>query len=274
LLFLIALTFIGSEGDLVNLFYLQVLTVIREKLTSADHVQFCSLDFERAILRSLAVTFPTARLSGCLFHLKMALRRQLGFKGLLSYFNQDAEFQLWINMILSLAFVPVAEVATVYDKVIIEYLDQHIQEWERAAERIDKFRKYVEETYIGKAVKTEAGQAVERSSPLFSHECWNKYEDVIHGRALTNNISEGFNSSWNRSLEKNASIWAVISAFKREESLAANKMCEAGRGLDPNARPAKKSRKCFRETELLTLCMNYNSLPRGHYLRQVSRFFS
>jgi hypothetical protein len=204
----------------------------------------------------------------------MALRRQLGSRGLLSYFNKDGEFQLWINMMLSLAFVPVAEVSKVYEDVILEYLDQHIQEWESAAERIGKFKQYFEDTYIGKAVSKEAGKVKERGPPLFSLDCWNKYEDVIKGNALTNNFSEGFNSSWNRSLEKNASIWAVISGFKREESLATNKMCEAGRGLAANDRPAKKARKCFREAELLALCVNYNSLPKGHYLRQVAKFFS
>jgi hypothetical protein len=78
----------------------------------------------------------------------MALRRQLGSRGLLSYFNKDGEFQLWINMMLSLAFVPVAEVSKVYEDVILEYLDQHTQEWESAAERIGKFKQYFEDTYV------------------------------------------------------------------------------------------------------------------------------
>jgi hypothetical protein len=51
-------------------------------------------------------------------------------------------------------------------------------------------------------------------------------------------------------------------------------MCEAGRGRTANDRPAKKARKCFREAELLALCLNYNSLPKGHYMRQVANFFS
>jgi hypothetical protein len=176
-------------------------------------------------------------------------------------------------MILGLAFVPIPNIVTVYEEAVISYLNQHLHEWKGAADRVINFRQYVETTYVGKEAEASAGEARTRKPPLFSHSCWNKFEDVQQGRALTNNHSEGFNSAWNKSLEKNPSLWAVIAAFKREESLASTKMRETARGVDANARPEKVSRKVMRESELAALCRNYGTIPNKDYLRQVSQFF-
>jgi hypothetical protein len=58
--------------------------------------------------------------------------------------------------------------------------------------------------------------------------------------ASTNNYSEELNNAWTLSMEKNASVWAVIKGLTREEDLATTKMRELARGVDQNDRPSKK----------------------------------
>ena len=37
---------------------------------------------------------------------------------------------------------------------------------------------------------------------------------------MTNNVSEGWNSNWNKSCQMNASLWSTIQHFKKEDSTA------------------------------------------------------
>jgi hypothetical protein len=71
-----------------------------------------------------------------------------------------------------------------------------------------------------------------RKPPLFDHEFWSKYKEAVNSVASTNNFSEGLSNAWTLSMDKNASVWAVIKGLTREEDLAAKKMRELARGVD------------------------------------------
>jgi hypothetical protein len=200
------------------------------------------------------------------------VRHHLGEKRLLAFYNNDGNFQLWIHLILALAFVPIRSIINIYEEVVLDYLDLHSEEWEEQMPLVEDFRLYIESTYVGKEARSTAGRQRSRRPPLISHDLWNKYDQAIQGQALTNNNSEAFNSAWSRSLEKQASVWAVIKAFEREESLAGNKMRESARGVNMNARPEKVARKELREQELSSLCANFENVPNKEYLKQVAQF--
>jgi len=232
------------------------------------------MDFERAILRAFASVFPGVKLSGCFFHFKQSLRRQLGQRGLLALFNKNAEFQQLIQMILSLAFVPEQSVAAVFESVVKDYLRENMEDWSSKEESIVSFMAYVEATYIGKTItRVGAGEDSSfRRAPLFPFSTWVKHNDVLEGLCITNNHAEGFNSSWNKSLEKNPNIFQVIEGFKREESLSLKKLSEFAKGVDGSGRAGQKDKKMQRHKQLCTLLRNFGMLSNKSFLLQVSRF--
>jgi hypothetical protein len=198
----------------------------------------------------------------------------MGERGLLALYNRDGEFQFWIHQIFGLAYVPQQHIIPLYEKVILTYLDKHSPEWEDQAEKIESFRLYLESTYIGREARSAEGQGGNvRKPPLFAHEFWSKYEETMNSVASTNNYSEGLNNAWTLSMEKSASVWAVIKGLTREEDLATTKMRELARGVDQNDRPSKKSKKIARREELISLCKSFTSIPNEDYLKQAAQFF-
>jgi hypothetical protein len=88
-----------------------------------------------------------------LFHWIRALQRQLGERVLsLSDF--------WLTN------VPQKHIISVYEKVILSYLDLHSPEWEDQAEKIESFRLYLESTYIGRETRSTEGQETSPTTPL------------------------------------------------------------------------------------------------------------
>ena len=72
---------------------------------------------------------------------------------------------------------------------------------------------------------------------------WNQCANIIDGEQITNNISESFNNTWTGSLERRASLYNVIDAFKkrdswsevtyRENCLAVNVNVDERKGREP-----------------------------------------
>jgi hypothetical protein len=117
------------------------------------------------------------------------VRHHLGEKRLLAFYNNDGNFQLWIHLILALAFVPIRSIINIYEEVVLDYLDLHSEEWEEQMPLVEDFRLYIESTYVGKEARSTAGRQRSRRPPLISHDLWNKYDQAIQGQALTNNNS-------------------------------------------------------------------------------------
>jgi hypothetical protein len=67
------------------------------------------------------------------------------FLALLALYNRDGEFQFLVHQIFGLSYVPQQYIISVYEKVILTYLDQHSPEWEDQAEKIESFRETVTE---------------------------------------------------------------------------------------------------------------------------------
>jgi hypothetical protein len=80
-------------------------------------------DFELAAANTLKEIFPQAHISGCLFHLKQALRRNIREKGLQQMLDHNVKFQYFVDLLYGLAFVPETEVSEMYETVVQDYLE-------------------------------------------------------------------------------------------------------------------------------------------------------
>jgi hypothetical protein len=74
---------------------------------------------------------------------------------------------------------------------ILEYLEEH-KEYEGFSDKwleIQDFYSYVERTWVGSVHIRGKGKSV--NPPLFPISSWNKYQDVLEDKPLTNNSCEG-----------------------------------------------------------------------------------
>ena len=68
------------------------------------------VDYEAAAIGALEEVFPTAIISGCLFHFSQAILRKVSKLGLRTRYLQDEEFRMTVRSLIAIAFIPVADV--------------------------------------------------------------------------------------------------------------------------------------------------------------------
>jgi hypothetical protein len=153
-----------------------------------------------------------------------------------SFLNQSPPFQYLVNLLYSLAMVPVEKVLDIYDTVIMDFLVAHEEDegFLDYQEDINKFLSYFDCTWMGLMV----GRQRTRRPPLFLIPPWNKTEALLAGHQLTNNTCEGANHAWNASVGPNPSLYVVLEHFKiedlwaekslQEDSLAVGRNDQAG----------------------------------------------
>ena len=110
---------------------------------------------------------------------------------------------------------------------------------------------------------------------MFPISIWNKYEQIMSDNfVLTNNHLEGFNSSWAPSIPKSASVWTVIDAFQREESLARATYSETVRNIhNPHNAARTKAQEC-KMNQLHSLCENFYQIIPNDYLESIANLLS
>ena len=79
---------------------------------------------------------------------------------------------------------------------------------------------------------------------------WNKYEDVMNDKQLTNNRSETWNSVSKLDKIKNASLWTVLDTIRKEEALGRGKLLSVVVGSSPVDHPARKKKEKERREQL------------------------
>ena len=68
------------------------------------------VDYEAAAIGALEEVFPTATISGCLFHFSQAILRKVSKLGLRTRYLQDEEFRMTVRSLIAMAFIPVSDV--------------------------------------------------------------------------------------------------------------------------------------------------------------------
>lgn len=75
-------------------------------------------DFEVAVVSTIKEVFPVAEHTGCHFHFAQAIYRAIQKCGLQSLYIKNPDIASELNKLISLAFVPVADIETVYEEII------------------------------------------------------------------------------------------------------------------------------------------------------------
>ena len=226
------------------------------------------LDYELAAANAFRNSFPAARISGCLFHLKKNLWDTVGSKHATVVYNTIPEFQLVVDLMASLAYVRPDKVIGYYDQVIesmVINLPDTIPE--AAIDYID----YFERTYVGRRV----GRVGARRAPLFKPEQWSIYEDLLEDSPTTNNALEAFNKQWNATKLPSDTFWTVIKGFKREDSLAETRYLQDIAAVhNPDASPdeGRKRKIAWREKmrRLKNVAQKLDILPPKDYLMAIN----
>ena len=60
-------------------------------------------DFEKALMQSLKLNFPSAKVKGCFYHFAQAIWRKIQNIGLQSSYNNDASYKKFSRNVISLA---------------------------------------------------------------------------------------------------------------------------------------------------------------------------
>ena len=90
--------------------YSEVFRALKDKANTLDIILSPSLfscDFERGLISSIRLEFPTASIRGCYFHFCQAVYRRVQTLGLSQLYIHDQESRLYIRKLLAIAFVPI-----------------------------------------------------------------------------------------------------------------------------------------------------------------------
>jgi hypothetical protein len=208
-------------------------------------------DFELASVNAVRNAFPAVVISGCFFHFRQCIFRKLQQCGLQRE-NREQDFNLFIRMLVALAFVPVNDIVDSFETL----LDAH------APDSAQCIIDYFEETFIGRLTRRNA-----RRQPVFPLNMWNVSARVTEALPKTNNGVEGWHRGFQSSLScAHPTFWKFIEHLKKEEALQHFSIVQLMSGGSVLGR--KKYRNC--QLRIQTLMARYQAMTTVDFLRAVA----
>ena len=104
------------------------------------------MDFEKASLNAFEGLHPNCSLTGYFFHLSKNIWKKVQSAGIQQRYQDDDDFSLHVRMIMSLAFVPLADLDTAFDDLFTEIRTNYNND-------MDQVLNYFEDTYWKNASK-------------------------------------------------------------------------------------------------------------------------
>ena len=237
------------------------------------HPTRITTDFERAAYNTLRETFPLAKLTGCYFHFKQAVYRNLQQKGLESLHNQNPSFQYLVSLLYGLAMVPANKIPEYYDTVVQDYLESQEEkpEFQDHQEEISAFLSYFERTWLG----VIAGRNRTRRAPLISIGLWSKHEAVVGGYKLTNNTCEGANSAWAATIGPHPTLSLVVDKFISSETWAQKVLREESLavGRQDQSNSTRSLAATHQRKDLQALCTDFPNVEPNVYMDTLINFY-
>ena len=257
--------------DKTSVSYQRMWAQIHEELTNhgqiALQVESVGMDFEVAPKVEFDKVFPDIHMTGCFFHWRQALNRQLGKKGCQVFHNGNLHFQDVVAKSISLAYVPVGDV--------VEYAALVQAEWDKWEEEMTdeayEWFKYFMDTYVGR-INPRTGR---RKAPKFAHKSWNKYQEIMDDQATTSNRAEGWNNAYGVRSDANPSFWSTLDSFRREEALAVRKFREEtvsvrSQAPEPYEGTSRQIKQREKNARIKNTVEQANELPKAEYLTMLS----
>ena len=84
-----------------------------------------SMDFEQSAISALKSVFPDVVIKGCAFHFNQSLRKNLGIKGCLKLYKQDENFQVGMQLVYTLMYVPPEDVGLSWEVVVGDFFEDN-----------------------------------------------------------------------------------------------------------------------------------------------------
>ena len=135
--------------------YEMMLTAIRNKVAPVGSKPTTIItDFERPVLNAIASVFLETEHVGCQFHFRSAIWKQVGQKGLQSFFYQNSKFQEILYKMYALSYVPVDHVIRFYEEQILTCIENNLDEetgdneWLEVATDLEEFGDYYTRTWL------------------------------------------------------------------------------------------------------------------------------
>ncbi|KAL3847168.1 hypothetical protein ACJMK2_018094 [Sinanodonta woodiana] len=169
--------------------YIRVIEKIKELLPTKNPASIMS-DFEKATQNAIQHVFPNAHLVGRLFHVDQCLWRKVQDLGLSQLYHDSEECQMTVKMMLSLSFVPVNDVCTVFEHLVEASPDTYIERRRRNC----------------------------RGVPCFALAIWNVYNRVAENPTRTNSSVEAWHRAFQQTVDCNhPSVYKLINHFRLEQ---------------------------------------------------------
>ena len=93
---------------------------IKEKVGSNVNARNLLVDFESANITAFQEMYPDIDVTGCEFHFRKAIFSHIQTEKIVDLFNQSPEFQLFVGMLYSLAYVPPEDIVKVILRIKID----------------------------------------------------------------------------------------------------------------------------------------------------------
>ena len=163
-------------------------------------------DFELAIINAAQEVFPTTSTKCCFFHLGQSLYRRVQSEGLQAQYNDpnDRSLKDAVHMMLSLAFVPTADVPRSFEVLYDDIPDDLVG----VATNFDEYY-----------VNGRRGRGRRRAVPPgYSPDLWNCYESTLQNIHRTNNTSEGWHNKFQQVVGKHhPSLYGCLTEILKEQ---------------------------------------------------------
>ena len=77
----------------------------------------------------------------------------------------------------------------------------------------------MDRTRIGKVSLTRTGRRSRRRPPIFAHDLWNVYLEILGEDPLVTNYGlESWDRTWNQEMGAKPNMWKIVQGFVNQES--------------------------------------------------------
>jgi len=197
-------------------------------------------DFELGYQNALQHVFPFIQIRGCFFHFKQAIHKWVIKNKLKKIFNNSCQFRIWVNLLCSLALVPLDKVDECFKRV--EEVSNNLVDEKKKKINVTSILKYFKSTWMDGRWKKEH---------------WNYYDYL--GRR-TNNDLEGFNRQLNRFLHSpHPNIYKFVDHIKGIDQKNSLRIIEYRKNPIDYGKWSLPSKQVEKETKLQRLMTAYKN---------------
>lgn len=176
--------------------YLSLIQTIR-RIVNLNNPVTIKTDFELAAIEAFCEEFPTAKISGCQFHLGQAIFRKVQSLGLVSLYRLNPDVKKFVRALSCLPYVALARIVETFNEF------RYHQDFPIC---LIPVYEYFYENYIN------------FGTARFSTDLWHFGNNLNINIPRTNNATEGWHNAFKSTFEDSRkSVPLLISKLKNEE---------------------------------------------------------